>query len=579
MLGNNEKIEGVDRKAVFSKMLGEIPWENLRAYILSNAQLNKLCTSGGFRLDIKFRKRMEGFIQRDVEKNDYSEIQCNGVFASWYPVHRDLHEALENYFHSEEYKQYRRDNGMGDDEYVLTDEKFNAFYSVNDFEAWRILLCFSPLKFTAEQAAKILEDKNGDADLMERLKRAEAERDELSKKNASAQGELERLKARRQEEQLEGQELKKQNRQLKADCELAQKRAESALAEMRRANQAAAQANQMLGQREAEVREELGRAMQRQQNEIDRLTRDVSAWQGRHQEQCSISRNMEDRALAAERANQESQKTIAALERKIEGSGRLVDSLLSRIDWAHVGASMKMSPAVKRNFNSLMKKLDYDEDRSLTLEGTMKEFWSRLTAGENELVNAIVKSSERELITGSVKDYWQEISTRFPDVLLSLEARMAMLSILQDIFYQNYTDEDLRAGSLVQKPAAHAKPAEKPAPKPAEKAPAKTAEKASAKVPVAKAAEKAPAKAPVAKTAEKAPAKIPAAKSVAKPPAKAPAAKTAAEKAPAAKAPVKAPAKAAVAKAPAKPAAKKEAAKADPAAKKAAPKAKKSTGK
>ena len=69
MLGNSEKIENVDRKAVFNKMLAEVPWENLKAYILSNAQLTKLCTSGGFRLDVKFRKRAESFIQRDAEKN------------------------------------------------------------------------------------------------------------------------------------------------------------------------------------------------------------------------------------------------------------------------------------------------------------------------------------------------------------------------------------------------------------------------------------------------------------------------------------------------------------------------------
>ena len=457
MLGNNEKIENVDRKAVFNKMLAEVPWENLKAYILSNAQLTKLCTSGGFRLDIKFRKRAEMFIQRDVEKSDYSEIQCNGVFASWYPVHKELHEALETYFHSEEYEKYRQENGVAEDEYVLPDAKFDELYSVSEFEAWRMLLCFSPLKFTHAQADKILEDKKDDAKLMERLTAAEAERDELAKKNSSMAADLEKLRAAQQAAQNEIQELRRQTRQLRNDSEQLQKRAETAVAEMRRSNQQAAQAAQAVEQREAEVREELGRVSQRQQGEIDRLNKELAAWQARHEEQCGLNRGLAERAAAAESRSLESTNARIAMEKKLAASGVLVDVLLSKIDWQHVGASMKLTPTIKRNFNSLIKRLDYDEDRNLTIEGTLKSFWGRLQARELTLIDAIAKSSVKELEKGSIEDYWQGIAEMFPEVQIDLEARITMLNILQDIFYQNYTDEELQTPVIPPKPAKKTK--------------------------------------------------------------------------------------------------------------------------
>ncbi|MBR4675485.1 MAG: hypothetical protein IKP00_13555 [Victivallales bacterium] len=460
MLENNEKIQGVDLKAVFTKMLSEVPWDNLKVYILSNAQIMKFCTQGGFRLDVKLRKRFEGVILREVEKSDYSEIQCNGVFAAWYPVHKELHEALETYFHSEEYETYRKDNGLGDDEYVLSDEKFNAFYSVNDFEVWRILLCFSPLKFKKEQVDKILEDKSNNADIMERLTAAESERDELSKKNASMAADLEKLRQKQQADQAELLELRKQLRQARSDADAAEKRVATAVAEMKRSNQQVAQSGAAVEQREAEVREELGRTIQRLQGDVERGAKEVAAWQQRYDDQLSKNRDLQDKALVTDRRCADMEEEKKAMERRLADCHKAVDGILSRIDWPHVGASMKMSPTVKRNFNSLLKRLDYDENRNLTIEATLGDFWAALSAKENALIEAIAKSTENEIINGSIKDYWKELADLFPDVQTSLEARIAMLSILQDIFYQTYTDEDLKTPSVVPKNTKKTKKAE-----------------------------------------------------------------------------------------------------------------------
>ena len=145
------------------------------------------------------------------------------------------------------------------------------------------------------------------------------------------------------------------------------------------------------------------------------------------------------------------------MERKLEANGVLVDALLKKIDWPHVGAAMKMSPTMKRNFNSLMKRLDYDEDRNLTIEGTLKNFWGRLQAKELTLIDAIAKSSVRELEKGTIEDYWQNIADMFPEVQIDLEARIIMLNILQDIFYQNYTDAELQTAVIPPKPAKKTK--------------------------------------------------------------------------------------------------------------------------
>ena len=447
MLVNDEKIQGVDLKTVFTKMLSEVPWNALRAYVLGNVQLNRLCTAGGFRLEPNRRSRVEGFILRDAEKNNYSEIFCNGIFAQWYPVHTEIHQALEDYFHSEAYKKLREERQLKEDDYVLEDDKFHSLFKVEDFETWRILLCFSPLKFTPEQAKEILEDRKNDVDLMTRLQEAESQRDELSRKVAQLTAEAERLRAKQQADNGEIQELRKQSRQFKNDAEQAQKRADALLAEVRRANQNATNAEAGASQREDAVRDELNRVISRQQSEMEQLRKDLAAWMARHEEQCNINRGLTERADAADKRTAEAELLRNDAETKLEESHHLVDSLLKNIDWLKVGTAMKPNPTVKRNFNSLVRRLDYDANRNLTIEGTLQAFWGRLTRNERDLVEAIAKSTDRELASGSVLGYWEHLKDQFADVLINLEARHAMLGMLQEIFFQNYSTDELEGSA------------------------------------------------------------------------------------------------------------------------------------
>lgn len=457
MLGNNEKIQGVNLSEVYSQMVRDLPWSVLLAYINANANLQKMCTIGGYRLDPNKRDRFEKIINREAEKSQFSEAVCNGVFAAWYPVHAELHDNLEDFFHSDEYKSYREEKGLGEDEYVLPDEKMDAFFKIEDLDLWRILLCFSPLKFTHEQAGKILDNQAGSAELVEKLKELEAKVEELNRKNEQLTAEAVRLRGKQTEDATELQELKKQNRQLRQDMELLQRRLESAQAESRRSIQQALQANEKQQDFETQLREEAGRAKARIQGDLDRVTKELQGWQARYEEQRYANRQLEENAQAAEKQRDQMIEERNKMERKLSESQNAADLLLSRIDWPKVGSAMKANPTLRKNLNSLIKKLNYEEDKALTIDGTLQEFWTRLSSGDASLIKKISKSSLEELATGDIHGYWKVVLDEFAEVQLNLEARLALINMMQNIFFQTLDMEDLETSKLPPKSKAKKK--------------------------------------------------------------------------------------------------------------------------
>lgn len=443
MLGNNEIIQGVDKTAVFAQMLREVPWSSLKLYVQANAPLLKVCTIGGHRLEPSKRDRIEKIVLRELERTSMADALTNGIFASWYPVHEELHKRLEDHFHSDDYKAWRQAQNLGEDDYVLTDEKFDAFFRREDFAAWRILLCFSPLKFTAAQADKMLHDSQGSAELMEQFKSLETEKADLLKKVDQLNAEAERLRVRQQTDASEIQDLKRQLRLNKTSLDQVRNNHEAAVSEMRRANQAAAQFRSEVEAREQAIREELNRVVIRLQGDNDRLTKELASWQSRYEEQCNNNTTLVETAAEAEKRCTEALDGRKKSEQVATKCQQYADLILSRIDWPRVGAAMKMTPTVRRNFNSLVRKLSFGEDNSLTLEESLPVFWNTLNKAERDLVEAIAESSTREMMNGDAGEFWQGVKDNFDDVLVSLEARMAMLGILQDVFFQNMENEDL----------------------------------------------------------------------------------------------------------------------------------------
>ena len=457
MLENNEKIQGVNLSEVYGVMVKELPWSVMLSYINANANLLKMCTIGGHRLDPNKRDRFEKIIIREAEKAHYSEAVCNGVFASWYPVHTELHQALEDYFHSDEYKTYRDGRGLGEDDYVLPDEKMDALFKIEDLGFWRILLCFSPLKFSKPQSEKILNNQEGSAELVEKMKKQEATIAELTRKNEQLAAEAERLRAKQSADSSEIQELKRQNRQFRTDGEQMQRKLESMQAENRHIAQQITAANDKQQDFEKQLRDETQRTVARIQNELDRVTKELQSWQSRYEEQKFANRQLEEGRAAADKARDQMLAEKNEILKDLEESQGFADVILSRIDWPHVGAAMKITPTVRKNLNSLLKKLNYEEDRTLTIEGTLPEFWSSLAAGDTALIKKLANSSMEELASDDINGYWQEIGNQFKDVLLNLEARLALLTILQDLFFQTLEMSDLDVSKLPSKSKAKKK--------------------------------------------------------------------------------------------------------------------------
>ena len=449
MLGNNEKIQGVNIPDLFAQMVGELPWRTLSRYVNDNAQLLKICTLGGHRIDPNQRARIEKLVLNEAKKNDFAETVTQPLFGVWYPVHEQLHQQLEDYFHSDEYKTYRGEHKLTEEDYVLSDEKFDAFYDLKENKAWRLLLAFAPLKFTAEQAEKILNSQEGAAELQEKLTALEEQLAAATKKAADAVAEVERARAQAQTSASEVQELKKQQRNLKGELDAANQKFASASAESKRLAAKLAEVNEAAKKREQEISENSDRAVVRLQADLERCKTELNNWQNKYQEQLLANRQIVSDAKQvdskAEIANADKQKAIDELR----GYQKFVDLLLDRIDWRSLGSQLKLTnPTMKLGFGRIIKKINYDRDATGTLEETLPKFWGDFTARETELINKIANSSTLEVRQGDMEGFWNEVKDSFESVQGSLEARLFMLAFIRELLFSIYTPEQLQTPTI-----------------------------------------------------------------------------------------------------------------------------------
>lgn len=448
MLGNNEKIQGVSIPDMFSQMLSELPWRTLSQYISGNAQLLKVCTFGGHRIDPQQRPRLTKQVINEAVKTDYSDSTCSALFAAWYPVHAELHAKLEGYFNSDEYKEYRKENKLNDVDYVLSDDKFKEFFQVSDLKAWKILLVFAPLKFTKEQADQILNHQEGSEELLERIKDLEARLSEADRKASSASGELEKARQQQQSAENELKEARHQIRTQKGDLEALNQKFLSSSAEVKRLSGLLSSRSEELEKRAATASENAERVTTRLQAELSRLKEELNGWQNKFQEQLQANRQIQNDAANTEaRAGKSNAERDAAIK-KLDESKKFVDLLLSRIDWAKLGSQLKLSPTLRKNFNSMLKRLNYEENLSLTIEGTLPQFWSRLQKKEGELIQRIAASSTLEVEKGDMKGFWEEVKDSFAEVQTSIEARLFMLGFIHELLFAIYVPEQLAAPTI-----------------------------------------------------------------------------------------------------------------------------------
>lgn len=448
MLGNNEKIQGVSIPDLFSAMLAELPWRVLHKYITDNAQLMKICTLGGHRVDPQQRPRLMRQVQNEAERNNYSDATCNALFAVWYPVHEKLHEKLETYFKSEEYKAYRAEHKLTEEDYVLSDEKFSQFYESGEGKAWKILLAFSPLKFPQSQADQILHPQGASEEVLAQAAQWEKKCGEAEKKAAAAMADLERSRAQQQSLETELRNLKQQLRTQKGEMDALAQKLQSSQAETRRLSGQLSSRTEELNRKAAETAENADRMTGRLQGELSRLKEEVNGWQNKFQEQLQANRQIqhESEVVGARAGKADAEKEEAL--RKLKESQKFVDLLLSRIEWAKLGSQLKLSPTLRKNFNSMLKRLNYEEDLSLTIEGTLPQFWERLQRGETALVQKIANSNTLEVMNGNMEAFWEEVKDSFDEVQKSLEARVFMIGLIHELLFTVYTPGQLATPTI-----------------------------------------------------------------------------------------------------------------------------------
>ena len=458
MLENSELVEGVDRSEVLSLMLNELPWKVLKTCLQSNNDLQKLCTLGGHRLDPKRRKRIEKILVKEAEKAEFAPSFCNGIFAQWYPVHEKLHKALEDHFHSDDYKAYREEHELDEDSYVLTDEKFTEYFKVPDIEKWRALLCFSPLKFTEDQAERILGDSEDNADLLRRMRDVEEELADLKKEYARQANETASTRKHYEQAAADVQELRKARKTLTTERDSLAAKFERSQADNRKLRTDAAEAQAAMLEKQRTLAATARSDRRQLEGDVKRQEKELATWQLKYEEQHAEGRRLQDELDDTEaRLNQE-RATVAERDAEIEQLGSFGDLILSGIEWPEVGRQLKLTGNLKKLFNSLVRKLNYEEDLTLTIEGTLPEFWERLLAREKELIHSVAQSNTLEVMAGDVSEYWRDLTDAFEDVHIGLEARTILLRLIQEIFYQVIEMGDLAKPKLhLSKPKSRAK--------------------------------------------------------------------------------------------------------------------------
>ncbi|OGV80349.1 MAG: hypothetical protein A3K19_04170 [Lentisphaerae bacterium RIFOXYB12_FULL_65_16] len=445
MLENNEPIQGLDQARVFSVMVEQIPWPNLRAYVQANAQVMKLCSVGGYRLEPKTRDRIHRVLLREAQKAEFSQAFCNGLFVPWYPSHTELHKTIEDYFHSEEYKKHRETNNLGEDVYVLPDDVFERFFKVNDLEKWHVLLCFSPLQFTKSQAQKLVSETGGNAELISRLRDMEARMQDLDKEHNRLLSEHQTIKSQYEQASAATQESRKVERTLRTDYAGLEKKLEVSQAENRRLRERIQDLEKTQAQAATLLAEQMAQTTTRLERDTQRVTAERDAWQIKYEQLRGENRELERKLHEAKQQIHAAEHQLQQLRAEMEHLSSFPALLFNKFDWPKVGAQLKLTPALSRQFNSLIRKLSYEQDRSLTIEGTLPQFWERLMTTERDLIDNIAKSNSREVMKGNAEKYWMDLTDSFEDVRIGLEARTILLKMLHEIFYQILELDDLEA--------------------------------------------------------------------------------------------------------------------------------------
>jgi len=445
MLENKEKAQNIDYESVFTAMVKDLPWRNFKYFMQSSPQLMKKLTMGGHRLDKKNRKHFEKRLIAEVKNQDFAPEITRGIFAHWYPLNQEIHRKLEEYFDSEEYQQYKEDQNLEEDVYAIHQEVFDRIFEPKDAGKWRIILCFSPLKLTDEQADKILqaatESNEGSTEEIQDLQETT---ESLKQENNKLQNQNDDLRARIEKLNSEDKQLRSERKELRAQNEKLSKQLEAAKSENSTFRRQIEEAEEKRQKEQQSATEEVERENKRLSQEIKQLKRSLSDWETKYENQRTVNRTLEKKIKETEDAAATAEKEKSKSRQELERAEDFATLILDNIDWKELGRELRLTPQMKRKFNSLIRSLNYEEDGDVNLGATLPQFWNNLISQEQELIQNIAQSETREVASGNIEEFWQSLTDSFEDVTISLEARTILLQLLHEIFYRTLSMEDLK---------------------------------------------------------------------------------------------------------------------------------------
>ncbi len=454
MFPNSQPMEGVNLADVFAGMLQEIPWNMLRNCVQANARIHKRCTAGGHRLETRWRQRIEKIFVQEAEREDFPDSLCSTLFACWYPQQKELYEQMEEYFHSDEYKAYREKHEIEEGKYVLPDQRFEELFRIADLQKWRTLLCFSPLQFTEEQACRIVDDSQGNTELLETVEKVQRQRDEKDSELARLNNELNSARTRLEQLAAEVQELRRLRRELKSEAEAARKKADSAQQDSSRLRRQAEAGEDKVAQARQEAKNELLRKTKVLSDEVERRSREQKNWQDKYEKQHRLNRELQDKIQKTEKILAEQRIANDKNRKEIKRIHQFIDMLLERFDWAEIGRQIKLTPQLKLRFNTLIRNLHYDEENRPKFNLSLLKFWETMQEQERRLIESIANSDTYEVETGDVEGYWRDLEDTFEDVQIGLESRTILVQLIHEICYQTLELKDLQKDTV---PAAMAR--------------------------------------------------------------------------------------------------------------------------
>lgn len=443
MLNNTQTLpESINLSQLFKKMLNELPWTTFANFLRANAGMFKMLSIGGYRMDVKNRRRLEDIVCREGEKKNYDIASISGlVFTCWYPLQGQLHQQLEEYFHSDAHKEYLKQEELPEETYCLPEEMFDSIYKKEDRIAWQILLSFSPMTLSDRQIEQITSLNCSPEEARAQLEACEKELTAAQKQLTQNENEIQRLRAELNEQKAQLTELKKKNEQ-------DQTRINSLQNENQKLRKQAQESHTEVNDVSHDEILKSEKLLAAAKNELEKSKNEVLEWKKRYEAHC-VGTKDKDRQIASFKDDIETlNNQIVHLKKQIEKREKFADNLLSRFDWKEIGAQLKLTANVKQQFNALVKKINYEEHKEIGIEQELPAFWEALGVQEKHLIEQIADSDNLEISCPNAADLWDDLEEQFEDVLICLEAKTVLLKLLQSIFCETINNEALNTPNI-----------------------------------------------------------------------------------------------------------------------------------